>query len=307
MVKFPKSLFLLLGLTLAFAACSSDDDGSPDGVEANVNKNKNVVTMGMPQEITRLEFPKVKGGSSMVVVHYASVPNSNETVNYALEWDGEKKANRWTCYQMYAANRVSNTDRYTPDGPDEEQYPQDPDIPEAYRWETDPYWRSGYDHGHICPSADRLYSAEANKQTFYLSNMSPQLNGFNAGVWETMESQLRKWITLKSSVSDTLYVCKGGTIDSDDQILTTLSSGLIVPKYFFCALLMKNSEGYKALGFWFEHKVDKSTNLSSYVVNIDRLEELTGLDFFCNLPDETENHVEGLAVENVKRAWGLTN
>lgn len=238
----------------------------------------------------------------MVLVHHANVPNSQESVNYALEWDGEKKANRWTCYQMYASNRVSNTSRYESD---DNQYPQDPDLPQAYRWETDPFRRSGYDHGHLCPSADRLYSFEANYQTFFLTNMSPQLNAFNAGVWENMESQLRKWITVKSSVGDTLYVCKGGTIDKADQVLTTLSNGLTVPKYFFCALLMKNSGGYKALGFWFEHKANRDENLESYVVNIDQLESLTGLDFFCNLPDETENHVESLPVENVKRAWGL--
>ena len=92
-----------------------------------------------------------------MLVHHANVPNSQESVNYALEWDGEKKANRWTCYQMYASNRVSNTSRYESD---DNQYPQDPDLPQAYRWETDPFRRSGYDHGHLCPSADRLYSGQ---------------------------------------------------------------------------------------------------------------------------------------------------
>lgn len=295
-VKSLPYLFLLLTLS----ACGSDDGGAGEPIDPNLNQNK--VTMGMPSEITRLEFPKVKGETSIVVVHYADVPNSKENVNYAVEWDGKKKANRWTCYQMYASNRVRNTNRYESET---NQYPQDPDLPQEYRWETDPFWRTGYDHGHLCPSADRLYSSQANYQTFFLSNMSPQLHAFNAGVWENMESQLREWITVGSSRSDTLYVCKGGTIDAPNQILTTLSSGLIVPRYFFCALLMKNSAGYKALGFWFEHKANSSARLSDYVVNIDQLESLTGLDFFCNLVDETENHVESLPVENVKRAWGL--
>lgn len=316
MLRYLKSLLPMFVLSMVFVACGgSDDDDANTSASVDTNANRNVVTTGMPEEITRLEFPKVKGGSSIVLVHYADVPNSSETVNYTVEWDGEKKANRWTCYQMFASNRVSKTSRYYPtDGNGNydrnSQYPQDPDLPSAYAWESgenDPYWGTGYNHGHICPSADRLYSYDANYQTFYLTNMSPQIYDFNAGVWETMESQLRSWISVSSSTSDTLYVCKGGTIDDDDQILETLSSGLVVPKYFFCALLMKNSGGYKALGFWFEHKADKSTNLSDYVVNIDTLEELTGLDFFCNLPDETENHVEGLAVANVLRAWGLSN
>jgi endonuclease G len=89
---------------------------------------------------------------------------------------------------------------------------------------------------------------------------------------------------------------------------------MIIPKYFFMALLCKNSSGYKALAFWIEHK-DKDSDyakdvkgdyqLSPYVINIRDLETLTGIDFFCNLDDETENHVETLAAENIKTAWGL--
>ena len=133
--------------------------------------------------------------------------------------------------------------------------------------------------------------------------MQPQVNGFNAGIWEKMEEQVRTWN--KSSFRDTLYVCKGGTIDNADQIITTTSKGLIVPKYFFMAILCKNALGYKALGFWVEHKANKDTGLAKYVVNIDTLEKYTGIDFFCNLPDNIEKSVEGLNVENVKRAWGL--
>ena len=98
------------------------------------------------------------------------------------------------------------------------------------------------------------------------------------------------------------------------QISRTLSNGLIVPKFFFMAVLCKNNSGYKAMAFWIEHK-DKDTDfpkdsqgnymLSPYVTNVRELETLTGIDFFCNLDDETENHVETLAVENIKSAWGL--
>ena len=89
---------------------------------------------------------------------------------------------------------------------------------------------------------------------------------------------------------------------------------MIIPKYFFTALLCKNSSGYKALGFWIEHK-DKDSDyskdsqgnylLSPYVVSIRELETLTGIDFFCNLDDETEDHVEMLPVEKIKSAWGI--
>jgi endonuclease G len=80
------------------------------------------------------------------------------------------------------------------------------------------------------------------------------------------------------------------------------------------ALLCRNSSGYKALAFWIEHK-DKDSDypkdvkgdylLGNYVTNIRELETLTGIDFFCNLDDETEAHVETLPTENIKSAWGI--
>ena len=65
-------------------------------------------------------------------------------------------------------------------------------------------------------------------------------------------------------------------------------------RQFYMAILYKNSEGYKALAFWaLNENVDRSKDdLKKYVISIDKLEELTGIDFFCNLPDDVENKVE---------------
>jgi len=281
-------------------ACEDDSDNfskiKPDGKGANVNKND----ASQNPDLARLEFPKVKDGSSYVVVHRTS---DMQGINYSLEWDAEKKSQRWSCYQMYAGNSGGYVGRYDTQS---NGYPQDPNIPAKDRFVNDPYWGSGYDHGHICPSADRQYSYEANMQTFYISNMQPQRNIFNAGVWADMEAQLRnKWNTNK--FRRTLYVAKGGTIDNTMQTLGTTTSGLIIPRYFFMAILCEDDNGkYKALAFWIEHKnSDQSRDLSQYVINIDRLEELTGIDFFCNLPDEIENEVESVTRSKLLKEWNL--
>lgn len=294
MINNKLTRLLLLLLPLLLAACgSSDDEGGGNGSN-NVNSNfkeANIYTH-------RLEFPRLKNSGTYLIVHTLG---SGE-VNYSVEWDIDKRSQRWSCYEIYSSLRESHTSRYTSDT---NQYPQDPLLPEEYRWSNDPFWGSGYNHGHICPSADRLSTREANIQTFYLTNMMPQVTDFNAGVWETMESWVRNQIKVGSK--DTLYVCKGGTIDRADQVLSTKVHGMIIPKYYFMALLMKNSSGYKAMAFWAEHKSNKDTNLARYVVNVRELERLTGIDFFCNLPDDIENHVESLNTDNVKRAWGLGN
>lgn len=121
-----------------------------------------------------------------------------------------------------------------------------------------------------------------------------------------MEAQVRKWN--RSSFRDTLYVCKGGTIDSEANIRQRTTSGLIVPKYFFMAILCKNSEtvnnGYKAIAFWVEHTDENHSDddLRDYAISIDELERKTGIDFFCNLPDGTENHIEA-TMNTVSWTW----
>ena len=315
---FPMKLFrlYLFLFILAFVSCGKDDGGTED--KGIVNRNANVVTT--QKEVARLEFPHLsQEGNNLVVIHKTRDKYDPDGVNYSLEWDCDKKSHRWVCYQMhkYGGSTVKRSDAWA----------EDPDIPSYARFSNtnSMYSGSGFTRGHICPSADRLYSYQANAQTFYYSNMQPQFYNFNGGdnyngIWVRMENQLRSWVA--TTGYDTLYVCKGGTI-RDDQILAYVKphveGGLVVPRYFFMALLCKNSNGYKALGFWAEHnnmpgndfwvtkfnKPSEQITLGDFVVSIRELENLTGIDFFCNLPDDVENSVENLNVENIKRAWGL--
>ena len=301
---------LLLAALFVMGCSDSNDDsaggGTPD-VADNVNRND---TSAEPS-LARLEFPRVKGGSSRVLIHYT---NDSYGVNYSVEWDTEKKAQRWSAYQLDSKTLKSNANRYSSDT---NQYPHDPLLPDSQYLSQDCFWNSGFDHGHICPSADRLYSEEANYQTFFLTNMQPQYKAFNGSLsgsekykndwspWYRLESQVRSWANAQAT--ETLYVVKGGTIEDGQVFPNKVKGEMLVPKYFFVALLLKNKEGYKAIGFWMEHKgsYDQKLPLGDYAVNIEELERLTGIDFFCNLPDDTEQHVEQLPVENVRRAWGL--
>ncbi len=318
-MKITKLLPTLL-LTLFLAACGDDNEdiivkpgGNSGGSSSSSSVNNNKNTTGPTEARYRLEFPQMKGGNSVVVVHKAILNKNNkqEDVNYCVEWDPDVQSQRWSCYQMYSSinyHSSYNVSRYNADNDGtlnpECQYPNDPDLPPQYRFATDPFKYSGYDHGHICPSADRLRSNEANYQTFFITNMQPQRNKFNAGLWEKMENQVRTW----ASNCDTLYVCKGGTIDMSENILGYIGSGsnrIPVPKYFFMAVLSRSGNSYKAAGFWVEHlNEDRSNdNLGNYVVNIYELQKLTNIDFFCNLPDDLESTVESQPI--VKKDWGL--
>lgn len=304
-----KAISMAIIAAVALSACGNDSEDN-GGNKAETNANKNIATANMPAEITHLEFPKVKGGSSEVIVH----STTQYGMTYALEWDHTKRAQRWTCFEITTANRVKNWSRYkwnsTSWGGDPFQL--DPKVPKneqpSVRGEfSGSYYPDGgksyYQRGHICASEDRVYSKDANEQTFYMTNMMPQVGNFNGKIWAKLEERVR---TLALN-TDTLFVCKGGTIDNSEQILGYTRSRFIVPRYFFMALLAKNKLGYKAIGFWVEHLNEDHSNdkLGIYAVNIADLEKKTGIDFFCNLPDDIEKQVETLDIDNVKRAWGF--
>lgn len=300
-------LFALLAV-LSMAACGSSDDGDGNGSN-EINTNKNVVTTD--KAVTRLEFPKLKGGNSIIRVYRDgnSKQYDPDNVNYSVEWDCDKKSQRWSCYIITKSNRAKNTNRYYSES---NQYPNDPELAASNRWEKDYIYRSGFDHGHICNSQDRLYSFNANYQTFYLTNMQPQYSVFNGsdpahkyeGLWIKMENYLHGF---KLNDADTMYVCKGGTIDKEEHILTRIQGKLIVPKYFFVAVLVKKTINgqayYKSIGMWFPHTnvYHGDDKLSDYTMSIKDLEAKTGIDFFCNLPDNIEQDVES---KKILSDWG---
>ena len=170
-------------------------------------------------------------------------------------------------------------------------FQEDTTLPETDRTTLADYKGSGYDRGHLCASGDRLYSKKANEYTYYLSNMSPQINSFNSGIWLELENISRQW-GYSTSLRDTLYVCKGGTIDADNTLTTV--NGMTVPKYYFMAFVAQKGAIFKGIAFLIEHKKGYNSpyNMQQYAMSIDDLEQKTGIDFFCNLPDEIENQVE---------------
>lgn len=305
MKLFLRALPLVFLFTLA--ACNDDDDAPVPSSSNNANgnalltgvsdtrSNGEIVALGSIRAVTegstslrqaasRMEVPRLQGGSdNLFVVH--SVKDFG--INYCIEWNNTLRAQRWSAYRWDKSNSITRTSRTN-------EWDEDPLIPYNYRTTYDDHRANGYDRGHMLGSQDRVNSYEANAQTFYYSNMHPQLNGFNAdGIWWNLENRLRSKYNTER-FRDTLYVVKGGTIGEGQY---TMARKIPVPKYFFMAVLRKRNDislnsGYAAVGFWMKHEENTDTDYEKYAVSIDRLEELTGLDFFCNLPDDIENEVE---------------
>ncbi len=246
----------------------------------------------------RLEFPRLHQGDeefTYEITHSARDIHGATAVNFSLEWDGQKQANRWTCYQLYADNLVNKVKR-------NDNFREDPDITNRqHRTTLEQYKGSGYSRGHLCPSGDRVNTREHNSQTFFLSNMQAQIQSHNGGVWNSLESDVRRY----ADRCDTLYVIKAATIDKKEDVAgRSISGNLLVPKYFYMALLAydKAKDEYHALGIWSPHHKGSST---AYIT-IAELEKRTGIDFFCNLPDEIESKVESDRSNANASYWGVT-
>lgn len=301
-------------------------DGINVGVEHNAaqkivieNKNANVSAQGQ-NYVTEYEMPHLMEGNTYV--EHEVTAGGNKVLNYAMEWNDHMKHSRWVAYSYDAITGVKNVTR------SDDAWAVDPLLPESMRVDNSWHTNDGFDRGHLCASDDRSFSTEANKQTFYFSNMSPQLNSFNGGYWVTFEQLLNSWVRKDNafgSVYDKIYVAKGGTLDKllidykgtkagGDGVMPATDSngftskGLPVPQYYFIAVLAHRANqlvdiatSYQAIGFWVEHRDDygytfehplNRDDTKANAISIDELESKTGIDFFCNLPDYIEDEVE---------------
>jgi endonuclease G len=147
------------------------------------------------------------------------------------------------------------------------------------------YKNSGYDKGHLAPSADMCYSNQTMVESFYLSNMAPQNPGFNRGIWAKLEEQVRHWAVDDKAV----YVVTGPVLTKG---LPTIGSNRItVPAYFYKVILDYTMPDIKGIGFILPNQGSQEP-LQHYAVTIDSVERLTNTDFFYQLPESHQRIIE---------------
>lgn len=297
-MKLHKYLLFLVA-TLFVISCGDDDNhpwnqpnaGGNTGGNAGGSSNNTANT----QITSRMETPRVlNNGTTQLISHDVNI--NGKTVNtYMLEYDITQYHSRWVAFRFDATTRTQLTGR------SDEPFTDDPSLSSTYHIGNRGFgW--GRDRGHLCASADRVYNSTANEQTFYMTNMSPQMSSFNQGYWVTLEGLVQK-CGRNASFADTLYVVKGGTIKPDqisDYITRANGKKVAVPKYYYMALLKVKNNAYSSIGFWMEHKEygydykNKAplSEIAKHAVTVNQLEELTGIDFFPNLPDAAEEKIE---------------
>lgn len=157
------------------------------------------------------------------------------------------------------------------------------------------YKNSGYDKGHLCPAGDRRFNKKAHDETFLTSNISPQKHDFNSGIWNKLEQKTRYWAKKYNGV----FVITGGVLNNTTKKIG--NENVTVPNYFYKILLDNNNGTTKVIAFLLPHE-DSQKPLQHFVVSVDEIETLTGIDFFENLNDTLERKLE--ANTNYK-AWSF--
>lgn len=240
-----------------------------------------------------MELPRVEHRSGFAWVFHNMTSSASGTRNYSLYYDADNRIARWVAYPLNRdlIGSGSRTNRWG----------KDPKIPYEYQSDVSGGFGSGYDRGHQLPSADRL-SREANIMTFYSTNMTPQLSGLNQRIWADLEGKVRKW----AESSDTLYVVTG-CIPGSNFITDCSGNRVNVPSMYFKALLRYDPGStigpYMAMAICLEHRTYSESSVnSSMTMTVDELEQLTGFDFFCNLPEDIQAKVES---EQLSSWWGL--
>ena len=149
------------------------------------------------------------------------------------------------------------------------------------------YVRSGFDRGHLAPAADMTYSFETMRNSFYMTNISPQLPACNRGIWKRLETQVRRWAVREGE----LYVITGPIFDRKPVRMGR--RGLPVPAAFY-KVILDLSPPRKMIAFIIPNAGSRR-RLPGFVTTVDAVEALTGCDFFANLDDEEEEALESVS------------
>ena len=217
-----------------------------------------------------MELPAI-GTSDVILIYNGFV------VNYNTEW----LIPNWVAYELTAEEVAGQVPRGKGFGMDMDYVGR-----QAMR---EDYSSTGWDKGHMAPSADMKWSQSSMNESFYLTNVCPQNHDLNGRDWHTLEKRVRDWAMTYGSV---WVVC--GPYVNENQYGTIGAQGVMVPDGFFKAVLRKDGRKYKAIAFLFQNN-GKKQPLKDIVVTVNDVEAIIGYDLFTNLSNIFDDKVESQA------------
>ncbi len=214
----------------------------------------------------KLEIPATQTGD--VIINHTG---------YSLLYNEKHEQASWVAYELTEKETNKLFER-------SDKFLVDPKVSTGSATSAD-YKESGYDRGHLAPAADMSWSELTMVESFYYSNMSPQLPGFNRGIWKSLEELVRSWAIENNSI----YVVTGPVLSSG--LKTIGVNGVSVPNYYYKVILDYSESSTKAIGFILPNQ-SSDRQLQEFAVSVDSVEKVTGIDFYYLLPDDQEASLE---------------
>jgi endonuclease G len=281
-------LTLLLFLSVFFISCISRSGKS------KLNRDKeSTIQNNEVRESTKtndsLKVVKDKSRASRANNFFYPTSTTGQIIHhkyYSLSYSEEDEQAEWVVYKIIS-RKLNNIGRTN-------DFREDPYVKTGSADLLDYKW-SGYDRGHLAPAKTMSLNETSMSESFYMSNMSPQVPEFNQGIWKILEEKVRYW----AETNDSLYVVTGPILSRPVDLIG--DNHVTVPRAYYKTILGFKNGKIKGIAFIMPNQ-KSNKSLYSYIVSIDDVEDKTGIDFYYNLNSEIKNEVE--ASTNVK-LWFL--
>ena len=213
---------------------------------------------------------------------------------YVLELSLVDKVPLWVCEKVAAGQLGGDAVR-------RDRFQRDPLVPASVQAATADYTRTGYDRGHQAPAGNQTASQRLKDETFYLTNMAPQLPSLNRYIWRALETRAREW----AAPDEPVYIITGGffydgnedeaaTADGLVEHYTIGPGGVSAPTHFYKIVLQRRGSQWRAIAFVLANGTYRSPyRLEDRIKSIDWIEQRVGFDFFSEMEDQQENALEG--------------
>ena len=265
MIKSIRIIFLvsLIGLLIG---CSPAQTKPPDKIIPSVN-----LLLGNPSQATT----NINNSDNYLMVK----------PQYTLSYNRSKGTANWVSWQLNKS--------WFGDAPRQDNFRPDNTLPEGWeRIKPTAYNASGYDRGHVAPSADRTRTIEDNTATFLMTNMMPQTPDNNRNTWGNLEDYSRELV----SQGKELYII-AGPYGSKGKLKNLVT----IPQSTWKIVVVLDNPGTGLKGITANTRViavnipndeQLDNNWRVFRTSVDNIEKLTGYDFLSNVSPNIEQVIE---------------
>ncbi len=191
---------------------------------------------------------------------------------FSLLYSEQHEQARWIAYTLSSDEVYGSVAR-------KDKYRSDPEVISGSA-ELSDYKYSGYDRGHLKPAADSKISDKEMLDCSFLTNISPQMHSFNAGIWVKLEKKMREWAV----AHDSIHIVTGPVLNAPLGVIG--DNEVSIPEAFYKAIMSADSS--RSIAFLLPH-ADSDDDLSTFVITVDSLETVTDLNFFIGANESIES------------------